>query len=522
MLLVRRHQQPPKASSPKDGSVRKRSRGGNKPPGRTLPLPGSQSRSPAGGSSPVSSSPMASPPQRPQAPSHAPVPALAADTAAGQPASLADAAPTPETALQQQQAPLSNGPVAPAAEVAGAVGSTLADLVLSEPLPRPEPAAVVLDPVVPITGGAAPIARPRSRAALEDTLASGVLANGIPALPADLSLDAPTATSGGAPSLQPLGPPGFCGFAAAPGTTSAPPPHAQGLPGAFGGSSFGFGGFGFRSVPASAAGLWQQQPPAPQPPPAYAPQAPQQQQPPQPQQLHPQQQASQQQPQHQQQRASPPPGLLGSQVPSGAALDAFYGGQGGGFGAFSQPPMQQQVHAMQRHQQPPPPQQQQLGRPGGLQAPQFGSFGGQGGSQGHEQQSAFGGFGQTAFVPTGKQPDWSVPSMGAAAGVPSSGLTSASQAFAAGGHPSSGSLGGMGSGPLGSGPMQQQPPDAGRPFMPPPGQQHGGGFGAPGQQHGGHAFFNQVRAFQDSELCISLRLGESGRGYRHPQSAVLY
>lgn len=41
------------------------------------------------------------------------------------------------------------------------------------------------------------------------------------------------------------------------------------------------------------------------------------------------------------------------------------------------------------------------------QAPQFGSFSG---SFGQGQNSQFGGFGQTAFVPTGKQPDWSVPS----------------------------------------------------------------------------------------------------------------
>jgi hypothetical protein len=86
--------------------------------------------------------------------------------------------------------------------------------------------------------------------------------------------------------------------------------------------------------------------------------------------------------------------------------------------------MQQQP---QQQQPPMPPQQQQqhLARPGGLQAPQFGTFNGQGGGQQHPQQSAFGGFGQ-AFVPTGKQPDWSVPSMGAAR-VPSSGMSAASQ-----------------------------------------------------------------------------------------------
>lgn len=414
--------------------MRKRSRGGTKPPGRTLPLPVLQPRGSAGGASPTGSSPIAPPSQ--QQPAY-PAPAVvSAEASPGQAPATAPPPPQASTAGQQQPPALSNGPIAMGVGDAEAVGSTLADMVLSEPPPRPEPAAALLDPVVPVAGGAAPIARPRSRAAIEegfkDTLASGVLANGIPALPADLSLDGPPPASGGVPALQgvPAAAGGFGGFASAlaPGA-GAPPPHAQGLPGAFAGSGFGFGGFGFGSVPASAANLWQQQPPAPQPPPAYVPQ----QTPPQ---QHLQQQPVLGQPvqqMHPQQRPSPPPGMLGSQGPGGPALDALYGNQGGAFGAFSQPPMQQhnmmqqpQQHP-QQHQPPPlPPQQQQLGRPGGLQAPQFGTFNGQGGGQPQQQQSAFGGFGQ-AFVPTGKQPDWSVPSMGTATRVPSSGMSAATQ-----------------------------------------------------------------------------------------------
>lgn len=70
-----------------------------------------------------------------------------------------------------------------------------------------------------------------------------------------------------------------------------------------------------------------------------------------------------------------------------------------------------------------------------MQAPQFGSFSG---SFGHGLNSQFGGFGQTAFVPTGKQPDWSVPSNLLQSQASGSQANASGQGFPLGSRPSSG------------------------------------------------------------------------------------
>ena len=77
--------------------------------------------------------------------------------------------------MQAMATALSNGPVA--AGNIPEVGNAIADLVLAESPAKPKPqlalpqqSSVVLDPVVPSAGGAAPIARPRSTPALDDTV----------------------------------------------------------------------------------------------------------------------------------------------------------------------------------------------------------------------------------------------------------------------------------------------------------------------------------------------------------------
>lgn len=206
------------------------------------------------------------------------------------------------------------------------------------------------------------ITRPHTAAAqAEDHLQTGVLANGIPALPADLSLDTPAMGTRSSSHQQQQQPQQQQPIPVAPGVDfSFPQQRAQGQVAGF--PAPAFGGLIWSQAPGAGGSLWQ---PPPPPPPQHADQ--------------------------QQQYAPPQMQQAPQRAPSQRQLDAFYStapqvGYSAGR-AFA-------GGVAQEAQRP-------------MQAPQFGSFSG---SFGQGQNSHFGGFGQTAFVPTGKQPDWSVPS----------------------------------------------------------------------------------------------------------------
>ncbi len=211
----------------------------------------------------------------------------------------------------------------------------------------------------------------RSAIAQDDHLQAGVLANGIPALPADLSLDTP-ALGPKMPASQPQRqqmhnsaaappPPPGLGF-------GMPQQRGQGQVTGFPAPSFG--GLIWSQAPGTGGNLWQPPPPPP-----------------------PQQQQNVQQPPAFVPQLAPPPSQ--HNLPTPSQLEAFYGAanqqQGQSFGAagpgagFAAGPQQ--------------------AAPGSL-GPQFGNFS----SAYHQPQQPSGQFSHFgAFVPTGKQPDWSVP-----------------------------------------------------------------------------------------------------------------
>ena len=267
--------------------------------------------------------------------------------------------------------------VAPAAE--------LSALHLATEAPRPELPPAMMANVVsmgpPEHVASAPIldepvsAASWARAAIaqDDHLQAGVLANGIPALPADLSLDTPALGPKMPPSQphrQPMHhnaavppPPPGLGF-------GMPQQRGQGQVTGFPAPSFG--GLIWSQAPGTGGNLWQPPPPPP----------PQQQQ-----------NVQQQRPPAFVPPLAPPPSQ--HHLPTPSQLEAFYG-------AANQQPGQAFGAAGPGAGFAAGPQQM---APGSL-GPQLGNFN----SAYHQPQQPSGQFSHFgAFVPTGKQPDWSVP-----------------------------------------------------------------------------------------------------------------
>ena len=272
---------------------------------------------------------------------------------------------------------ISSGPVAassgPAAEVPSAV---LSQLRLSPEAALPVLLPALAETIDAVARGVAAVPEleqvssvsswPRAAAPQDDHLQAGVLANGIPALPADLSLDTP-ALGSKAPASQPHRQP-------LPHNSAVPPPpglafgmpHQRGQGQVTGFPAPSFGGLIWSQAPGTGGNLWQPPPPPPpQPqnaqPPAYV------------------QQLAAAAPQH--------------NMPTHSQLEAFYGagqqpvrgfGVSAGASAFAAGSQQAAPAAL---------------------GPQFGTFG-----AAFQQPQPSGQFSHfSAFVPTGKQPDWSVP-----------------------------------------------------------------------------------------------------------------
>ena len=251
---------------------------------------------------------------------------------------------------------------APRPELPPAVVASVASLGQREHM---EPAPGLQEPVSAASWARAAIAQ-------DDHLQAGVLANGIPALPADLSLDTP-ALGPKMPAAQPQRQPVHINSGIAP----PPPPglgfampqqRGQGQVTGFPAPSFG--GLIWSQAPGTGGNLWQPPPPPP-----------------------PQQQQNVQQPPAFVPQMAPPPSQ--HNLPTPSQLEAFYG-------AANQQQGQAYSAAGPGASFAAGPQQT---APGSL-GPQFGNFS----SAYHQSQQPSGQFSHFgAFVPTGKQPDWSVP-----------------------------------------------------------------------------------------------------------------